>query len=229
MKTDFVGRVENLQLSKRQPLQALFEAVSNSLQSVAENGTSNGLIRVELERDRTQSSLALAKDGQEVRALEEIKTIRIIDNGNGFTDKNYESFETLDSRLKARIGGKGVGRLVWLKVFREASIESVYPVGDGKYRRRKVTFKLPHGAEQIADEAFDSAAPTTTVTLSGPLPDFSKHLRYKASTIRDEIVRHFLSQLLSNNPPTIEVVEGADKHQISKIDLPNRPVKNCPK
>lgn len=45
------------------------EAVSNSLQSIAANKTQSGLIRVEIERDMSQQNLALAKEGQEPKAL----------------------------------------------------------------------------------------------------------------------------------------------------------------
>jgi hypothetical protein len=37
-------------------------------------------------------------------------------NGVGFTDDNFKSFRTPDSRWKETRGGKGIGRLGWLKV-----------------------------------------------------------------------------------------------------------------
>jgi hypothetical protein len=127
MKTNLPGRVANLRVFRgRQILQPLMEAVSNSLQSIARNKTANGLVRIEIERDQTQRSLDLQKEGKEAKALEEIKLFRIIDNGHGFTDADYDSFLTFDSRHKAAIGGKGVGRLVWLKIFRRVAVDSVY-------------------------------------------------------------------------------------------------------
>ncbi len=48
------------------------------------------------------------------------------DNGIGFTDENFKSFGTMDSRAKIQHGGKGIGRLLWLKGFDHADIESVF-------------------------------------------------------------------------------------------------------
>ncbi|OYU72359.1 MAG: hypothetical protein CFE32_23985, partial [Alphaproteobacteria bacterium PA3] len=50
----------------------------------------------------------------------------ITDNGVGLNDDNFESFRTYDSRLKSKKGGKGVGRLTWLKVFESVKIISKF-------------------------------------------------------------------------------------------------------
>lgn len=68
--------------------------------------------------------------------------ILIEDNGEGFTDKNIESFFDLHSKHKKAKGGKGVGRAAWLKFFSTASIDSVCLEGAGK---RKVSFTLVKG------------------------------------------------------------------------------------
>ncbi|MDR1461472.1 MAG: ATP-binding protein [Campylobacteraceae bacterium] len=46
------------------------------------------------------------------------------DNGDGFTDDNIESFLTLWSNSKIRIGGLGSGRVLCLKVFDDITIDS---------------------------------------------------------------------------------------------------------
>src|SRR5690606_6792942 len=51
----------------------------------------------------------------------------------------------LDSDLKAAMGGRGVGRLLWLKAFDRASVDSVYIDGDGRKRRRRFTFTARQG------------------------------------------------------------------------------------
>lgn len=220
MKTDLPGRIENLRVSRRQILQPLFEAVSNSLQSIAKAEVDNGYVRVEIIRDTTQRSLSLRKDGQETRGLDEIVQIRITDNGHGFTDEDLDSFSTLDSRHKASIGGKGVGRLVWLKVFGKVSVESTYQSSTGEYFRRRFRFVLPGGVTDLENARTDISSTSTTVTLSGPQAKYASDLRYRCSTIRDEIIRHFLFQLQAEKPPAIEVCEGRDTIRIDVDDLP---------
>ena len=48
----------------------------------------------------------------------------MIDSGIGFTDANFDSFETVDSPYKAPHGGKGLGRFLWLKAFSRVEVES---------------------------------------------------------------------------------------------------------
>jgi hypothetical protein len=122
MRTHLGGRVENLKLnSRRDVLQPIFEAVSNSLQSIAATGRRDGLVRIELFRRSIQGEPLLSEADRDNpdRSLPEITSVRIADNGHGFTKENYDSFLTLDSRAKTALGGKGVGRLVWLKMFED--------------------------------------------------------------------------------------------------------------
>ena len=55
-----------------------------------------------------------------------IEHIEIIDNGDGFTKKNLDSFFELHSDHKKMIGGKGVGRTTWFKFFSVVSVDSVF-------------------------------------------------------------------------------------------------------
>lgn len=55
----------------------------------------------------------------------EIYSIVITDNGEGFTEENVSSFSEYMSKRKAKLGCKGVGRFTWLKVFKDITIDSV--------------------------------------------------------------------------------------------------------
>ena len=63
------------------------------------------------------------------------RTLTITDNGIGFVSHNYESFCTSDSDYKVEIGGKGVGRINWLKAFEVAYISSVFEEDNKRYQR----------------------------------------------------------------------------------------------
>ena len=82
--------------------QPLYEAIVNSFQAKAD--------KVEI---------FFEKDDNDFITLYSVQ-----DNGEGFTDKNLESYLTLWSDLKADIGGLGSGRLLCLKVFDNIHIES---------------------------------------------------------------------------------------------------------
>lgn len=83
---------------------AVAEAVVNSLQAHA---------------NKINIRVALFENGN-------INCIEIIDNGNGFTKENIDSFFELHSAHKKDIGGKGVGRATWFKFFNFVSIDSTF-------------------------------------------------------------------------------------------------------
>jgi len=224
MRTHLRGRVENLKLnSRRDVLQPIFEAVSNSLQSIAATERRDGVIRIELFRKAVQGELLLSEADRDNpdRSLPEITSVRITDNGHGFTGENYDSFLTLDSRAKTALGGKGVGRLVWLKMFERVEINSTFVEG-GQESCRHFSFSLRHptGISLLEDPP---PGPTQTlVTLIGLLPEYRPYLRHRAATIKGELVKHFLSIFLNTGFPRIEVVDGEDVHAITADDLPPR-------
>jgi hypothetical protein len=154
MDFDLIGRVQNTRLRARHGLMPLFETVANSIAAIEEAGRGNGRIEITIERDFQQSVL----DAQFNRILP-VKNFIIEDNGIGFTEDNYASFDTMDSRAKAIRGGKGIGRLLWLKAFDYAEIESVYLQGSAWHRRNSTVVicharvrMLPLGHSENADQ-----------------------------------------------------------------------------
>src|SRR6185312_14402610 len=120
LSPDFVGRVERLSLRSTpdNALMPLFEAVSNSLHAVddrfGKEASSKALIKVDILR----ADLADEKSP--------VGGFIVEDNGIGLDRKNFESFRRLDSRHKMDRGGKGIGRLGWLKVFQQIEVDSTY-------------------------------------------------------------------------------------------------------
>src|SRR5438552_8237614 len=99
MDLDLPGRIRNTKLPHSHALLPLFEAIINSIHAVAESKRSNGVIRVFVERDHTQQMLSA--DAGAGMVLQPVRSFRIHDNGIGFTDIHYRSFETSDTRQKA--------------------------------------------------------------------------------------------------------------------------------
>jgi hypothetical protein len=86
----------------------------------------------------------------------------VSDNGIGLNEDNFKSFLRPDSRHKIDRGGKGVGRLDWLKVFNEIKVDSAYEVeaGASKLEERAFDFVLAEEEQVILR--------TSKVAQSGP-------------------------------------------------------------
>lgn len=121
MGLNIAGRIKNFNMAPQQSFLAVLEAVVNSIHSIIyrrdkEESFTGGWIRINVKREDT-----LIDD-----AKGDILAFEITDNGVGFTEDNMESFLTADSNFKEAIGGKGIGRFSWLKVFSEVKVESIY-------------------------------------------------------------------------------------------------------
>lgn len=132
--------------SKTTSLTPIIEAVCNSIDAIGSERT-DGIIDIVIKRNPQQ---LLALDSS--HSLPEIVSIDIIDNGEGFTEENKDSFDTYRSGLKISKGGKGFGRFMYLKYFNHVSIESIF-YEEYRYKRRSFTFG--HADEIIEDETIE--------------------------------------------------------------------------
>ncbi|MFM2280683.1 MAG: hypothetical protein RLZZ444_2914, partial [Pseudomonadota bacterium] len=117
----------------------------------------------------------------------------VTDNGIGFNADNLTSLRRFDSRKKAKLGGKGVGRLLWLKVSDEAAIRSTF-VGVGEQVMTS-TFRFT-----VTDPVSDyTEAPSvrreigTSVTINPFKSVFASRLPKKADTFANRLIAHFVS------------------------------------
>ena len=137
---------------------------------------------------------------------------RVLDNGIGLTEDNWRSFRTSDSTFKVSRGGKGVGRLSWLKAFGGCRVVSYYDQNDIAYRR-EFRFSLAssnpiHGHSlEMVDSKFSSG---TEVRLEPFETHFEVHCPKKMSTIAAKLVGHFLPYLVVGKLPRVllEDVDG---------------------
>ena len=125
MKTDIAGRIRNVSLAAGKPLLPLYEAVVNSIQAIEDAGETNGHIEIAILRDNEHLY------GEQEPDIGEIIGFEVIDNGIGFNDDNYHAFETSDTTYKAKRGGKGIGRFMWLVAFERVEVLSHFEK-DGK-------------------------------------------------------------------------------------------------
>lgn len=204
--SDIVGRVNRLPLkpSETNALLPLMEAFSNALHAVnlrfGDDAPSKGRVQITILRDSS-----------------DVIGFKIEDNGIGFTDENYRSFRTPDSRQKMGLGGKGVGRLSWLRVFGGAKIDSVYAEG-GQFLRRSFDFVLDESNQlrnEVNGAANGATAPHTVITLGEFKSEYKSRCPAKAETLVQRLIAHFLPILASGACPSAELIDGDEA-----FDLP---------
>lgn len=89
------------------------EALTNAIHAGGKN------ICVDLHFSERQQELSI---GNEERSV--LETITIVDDGEGFTEENLNFFDEICTGHKDSIGGKGVGRLAFLKYAKSVEVRS---------------------------------------------------------------------------------------------------------
>jgi len=189
MQMNLGHRVSTMRLPSSKPLLPVLEAIVNAFQSLEELGDQEGKsIRVFAERD------TVLEDSPSTITSSPICGFVIEDNGVGFNRANMESFLTSDSDYKASVGGKGVGRFMWLKAFSRAEIFSRFD--ENGYHERRFTFSL--GAAPVLVEATPAELQTRVTRIE--LKDFQSPYKEEAPRSLDilaqRIVEHCLAYFL---------------------------------
>lgn len=206
LQTNLKGRLRNTSLPKSHGLMPVFEAVVNSIHSIEEKGnTSSGKIILRVNR-AAQGALEL-----DAKSLPPIIGFTISDNGCGFDDANFKSFETLDSDHKISKGCRGVGRLMWLKVFDLVEVESHFVDAEGNLRKRVFLFddKLGVHGDQLLEAVAQQSG--TIIKLMGFDESFRKQVPTKGESIANQLLEHVLWYFVRNeDAPNILVEDSGE-------------------
>ena len=216
LTTDIEGIIRELNISEEDVLYPFYEAVVNSIQAINEcKNCSDGKISVYIERDKSELSLF------EECSQYPISSIRIVDNGVGFTPINYESFGKAHSTKKADLGGKGLGRFAILSVFDTIEIKSI--TRDDPSHLMSFTLSRKDGLS-------DPIKTTTLNEVQTEIKMFNLNSYFKSATakysqedIADSILSHCLLYYLNESAPHIEIIEENEiinlKNQFSPTDF----------
>lgn len=210
LATDLIGRVRRLSLkpSATSALMPLFEAVSNGLHAIddrhREKAKEQGTIKIEVLREdpkKTNSSVI---------------GFVIEDNGIGLNEDNYTSFLKPDSQHKFHRGGKGVGRLGWLKVFKDIKVESTYLDASNAPAVRVFDFVLREDEQVLLKSGVEPSpnGPGTRITLRTYDTAYGTKCPVDAETLRQRMIGHFMQLLAADLAPSIQMTDG-----IETIDL----------
>lgn len=207
LKEDLEGRIANLAMapSYANTLIPLFEAVMNSIHAVqdrfGDSWPKKGRINVTVIED---------SDGNP-------QSFTIEDNGIGLTERNFDSFRTYDSRAKIKKGGKGVGRLTWLKVFESVRVSSIFEEGSAR-KERRFNFVLNNQAafQDYALNEFNGADEIRTfIELKNLRDGYRSRCPKKLETIAYRIAAHFLPFLIGDQAPTIIITNSTESFNLS--------------
>jgi len=195
MLANIKGLVDRLELSQAKAMMPLYEAISNSIDAIEEHGDGvrNHSIRIKLvaanDLARQAGDETLVVDGFDV-----------VDDGVGFDDKNIASFQEAYTLTKVNLGGRGIGRFTFLKVFTSVHVRSVFKKRE-KSLLREFDFSIQDelkGAE-ITSEVNEACG--TVISLRGMADKFRNSWPASPETISERIIAHFLIRFAARSCP----------------------------
>ena len=195
--------VDDIDLKGNDVLLPLFESVVNSIISLKQtDNISVKKIQIQIERGDPPKNINLF-DNQNT-----IKSIKIIDNGEGFTTENLKSFKTAFSQKnKKEFGCKGIGRFTMLASFEKVEVESNYLENN---IWNKIEFEFdPINEVKISSQEKSSIQENKTIVY---LKNLYHEILKEASAlsinqIAEELMTHLLIYYLCDDLPRIEILD----------------------
>ncbi len=223
IKTDLDGKIKNLSDFKSEALSPVFEAIVNSIEAIEERNKHN----MEGNQDRGKITIRIIRDLEQLSLINEdatkeepkIKSFEVEDDGIGFNNENFDSFNTSDSTYKKNRGGKGLGHFFWLKAFNKISVESIYSE-NGEKKSRKFEFTLDKGLSQFENKIVPKDTPQKTIVK---LFDFKESYRKKPTAykttekIAQRILEHFLPYYIHKSAPSIIIKDGIETLSLNEL------------
>lgn len=209
MLANIKGLVDRLELSQAKAMMPLFEAISNAVDAIED--CKDGFFKHSIVIRLIAAHDLAHQGGDETVTFDGFE---ISDDGVGFNDFNLASFKEAHTLSKVKVGGKGVGRFTFLKVFSNVHVRSVFQ-REGERYMREFIFSIAEelkGADSLL--ATDSAV-GTTVSVLGMAPKFRTGWPSDPSIVAERILAHFLIRFAARSCPPM-VLESPGH---SPIDL----------
>src|SRR5579871_1114728 len=210
--------VSEIDLKPSDFLLPLFESVVNSIISLKltkDISKQNKKIQIQVFRGEAIQANTLFPSN-----FKTISSFKVIDNGEGFTDPNLESFKTAYShKNKEEFGCKGIGRFTILAGFRKLLIKS-YFVDKGIWKYREISFDTEKEVSLITNDVTEVRERKTTIELSDCYNDSIRNNSTKSvSEIAELIMQHCLVYYLCGDLPYIEVYDTESQELAVVNDL----------
>lgn len=195
--------VSEVDLKPSDALLPLFETIANAVISLKQTRDMMGQERkiiVQIFRGESPSGLNVTRH-------KTISAIKIIDNGEGFTDENLKSYQTAYSHKNKDFGCKGVGRFTILAAFYEIRISSNYKQKN-EWRFRELKFDPINEVTILKEQDSEEHIRQTIVQLIGCHNQVIKdYTALSIDEIAASIMEHCLIYYLCNDLPTIQIID----------------------
>jgi len=218
--SNIANKVRNTRLPRTKPLLPLFELISNSIHSIEEAIEKNilkpseGRIVIDCIRNGSPETLEQLADID----IYPINSFVVTDNGIGLDEDNLKAFTEADTDHKINIGGKGVGRFVCLKAFKELNITSFYKENNVT-KSVKFDFKATkEGFHNFSNPSSNGITNGSIIKLNGIKDDYQKALPKELTAIAREIVTHFQLYFIRNTNPQI-IIRNQNKIEYNLDNL----------
>ncbi len=203
--------VDAVDLTPKDALLPLFECIVNSIISLMQSDQTSKEISIRIVRGDLPSQTS-ADD------VKTIDSILITDNGIGFTEDNYKSFETPFTSLLREHGCKGIGRFTVLAAFKQIHVKSNYREGEA-WKYREFTCNAEKEVVPIRFENSTNTEYNTSIELTDCFNlTIKDKMALSIQDISQEIMRHCLIYYLGNNLPVIRVFEADDLENVIVIN-----------
>jgi hypothetical protein len=197
--------VERVDLTPQDALLPLFECVVNSIISLLKSNIENKEIQIKIIRGDLPS---------QPNILDNTKTIHsiiITDNGIGFDDANFKSFETPYTNLNKEFGCKGIGRITVLAAFKSIVVRSNYKEGSQWMYREFLFDSEKEVTITKCEKSTDESYKTTIELIDCFNPIIKDRTAKSIEEIAKEVMQHCLIYYLSGTLPTIRIFDTKDK------------------
>lgn len=194
--------VEQVDLTSEDVLLPLLECIVNSTISLQQSNIPIEERKIQIQIERGDYPNSPTFENQKT-----ISSFKIIDNGIGFNQKNYKSFETPFSQINKEFGCKGVGRFTVLAAYEEYLVNSNFEENE-KWYSRVFRFTTDKEIEPISFEESNIKEQKTIIEIKNCNNSIVKEKSaLSIDQISESIMQHCLIYYLNNALPTIEIID----------------------
>lgn len=196
--------VDAVDLTSADAFLPIYESVVNSIISLKKASEIEKKVDVIIERGELPVQPNLS-------GIKTIQSVTVIDNGEGFTEGNYKSFETPFSKINKKYGCKGIGRFTILASYENFHVKSNY-YEDGKWFYREFSFCAADEIKPVKFEESENTSRKTIVKMDNCHNSIIKeHTAKSAEDLARGIMQHCLIYYLCGDLPAIEVIDKEDE------------------
>lgn len=207
--------VSQIDLNKSEVFLPLYESIVNSIISLDKVDIEEKYVEVIIERNaETQTPNLFGRN------VGTIKDITIIDNGQGFTEANFESFKSPYGQMNKKYGCKGIGRFTILAMFEKMEITSIYEE-DGKCIKRTFEFDADNEITNEKKDVLEEKRPAQTKVILRNCnnPELISGTAKNTEEIAKGIMEHCFIYYLCGTLPTINVGEKNSEGGMTSLSV----------